>query len=272
MSKIKDGIFMARFCPLYSSSSGNCTYIGTSQGGILVDIGVSAKKTTEALAEIGVSPEDIKAIYITHEHTDHIRGLKVFAGRHQMDVYASNGTAQAMCDMGIITPKINLHALDMDGQETAGMFVKPFRTSHDSAESVGYIINTPDNKKISIATDLGIVTQSIGNAISGSDLVLLESNHDIDMLKRGPYPYYLKQRILSDKGHLSNETCADVASKLLKRGTVRFVLGHLSAHNNFPPLAFETTNSAFKLQGAKENSDYLLSVAKADGGNKLITF
>lgn len=263
---------MAKFCPLYSSSKGNCTYIGTSQGGILIDVGVSAKKTTQALEDIGVSPEQIKAIYITHEHTDHVSGLRVFAGRYGMDVYASNGTAQAMYDMGIVTDKFKLHALDMNGMETAGMFIKPFRTSHDSAESVGYIVETPDQKKISIATDLGIVTQSIGNAISGSDLVLLESNHDIDMLKRGPYPYYLKQRILSNKGHLSNETCADVAAKLLERGTVRFVLGHLSEKNNFPQLAYETTNAAFKMHGAVEGSDYLLSVAKASGGNQVITF
>ena len=261
---------MAKFCPLFSSSSGNCIYIGTSGGGILVDVGVSAKRTVNALEQIGVSPEDISAIFITHEHSDHISGLKVFAAKYGMDVWASCGTLSALCSSGAITEKVNIHELPSAGVEAAGMFVRPFHTSHDSAESVGYTIVTPDDKRISIATDLGTVTPEVMNAIYGSELVMLESNHDIGMLKSGPYPYYLKQRILSNKGHLSNESCAETALKLLDSGTTRFVLGHLSRHNNFPQLAYETTNSAFTMHGAVNGSDFLLDVATDNG--KVITF
>ncbi|MBQ2774752.1 MAG: MBL fold metallo-hydrolase [Clostridia bacterium] len=261
---------MARFCPLFSSSSGNCIYIGTSNGGILIDVGVSAKRTVNALEQIGVSPEDISAIFITHEHSDHINGLKVFAGKYSMDVWASGGTLSALGEAGILNEKINIHELSSGGAEAAGMFVRPFHTSHDSAESVGYTIVTPDDKRIAVATDLGIVTPEVMNAIYGSDLVMLESNHDVDLLKRGPYPYYLKQRILSNRGHLSNECCAETALKLLDGGTTRFVLGHLSRHNNVPQLAYETTNSLFTMHGAVNGSDFLLNVANDDG--KVISF
>lgn len=261
---------MARFCPLFSSSSGNCIYIGTSNGGILIDVGVSAKRTVNALEQIGVSPEDISAIFITHEHSDHINGLKVFAGKYSMDVWASGGTLSALSEAGILNEKINIHELSSGGAEAAGMFVRPFHTSHDSAESVGYTIVTPDDKRIAVATDLGIVTPEVMNAIYGSDLVMLESNHDIGMLKSGPYPYYLKQRILSSRGHLSNESCAETALKLLDGGTTRFVLGHLSRHNNVPQLAYETTNSLFTMHGAVNGSDFLLNVANDDG--KVISF
>ena len=148
--------------------------------------------------------------------------------------------------------------------------VKPFATPHDAAQSCGYTAVTPDGRRISIATDLGHVTDTVMNAIYGSDLVMLESNHEIDLLRRGPYPYPLKQRILSDIGHLSNTACSDAAVKLLDSGTVRFMLGHLSKQNNTPDLAYETTHSAFTIHGAKAGSDYLLGVAGDNG--KAISF
>lgn len=255
------GIHMARFCSLYSSSSGNCTYVGTSHGGILIDVGVSAKRTTEALAEIGVDPSQIAAIFVTHEHTDHINGVRVFAERHGTKVYASAGTLEGMSELGVITPKVSADVIPQDGIEAGGMFVKAFKTPHDSLESTGYTIVTPDSKRIAIATDIGEVNETVMNAIYGSDLVLLESNHDVRMLQNGPYPYFLKERILSSHGHLSNECCAETAVKLVESGTTRFVLGHLSKENNIPSLAFETTHAAMTMAGARENIDYLLSVA-----------
>lgn len=255
------GAAMAKFCSLYSSSSGNCTYIGSSHGGILIDIGISAKKTAEALSEIGVDPSSIGAIFITHEHWDHINGVRVFAQRHGIKVYASEGTLNGMDELGVLTEKVNADIIPYSGTEVCGIHVKPFRTPHDTKESTGYSVVTPDNKRISVATDIGYVDDNVMNSIYGSDLVLLESNHDIGMLRTGPYPYFLKQRILSDHGHLSNESCAETAVKLLDSGTTRFVLGHLSKENNIPALAFETTHAAMTMAGAKENIDYILTVA-----------
>lgn len=261
---------MARFCSLYSSSSGNCTYIGSSKGGILVDVGVSAKKTELALGEIGVDPSSIQAIFVTHEHTDHISGVRVFASRHGIKVYASRGTLEGMLAADALRVGMNYAIADPNGTEAAGMLIKPFRTPHDSRESTGYTILTHDSKRVAIATDMGKITPEVMNSVSGCDLVLLESNHDIGMLQNGPYPFILKRRILSDKGHLSNASCADTAVKLIESGTTRFVLGHLSKENNIPSLAYETTRSAMTLAGARENTDYLLTVA--GDRNAMITF
>ncbi len=252
---------MAKFCSLYSSSSGNCTYIGSSQGGVLIDVGISAKRTELALADIGVDPASIAAIFVTHEHTDHINGIRVFAQRYGTKVYASEGTLCGMDELGVITPKVSAQIMPECGIEAGGIFVRPFKTPHDSRESTGYTAVTSDGKRIAVATDMGCITATVMSAICGSDLVLLESNHDVRMLQIGPYPYFLKQRILSNKGHLSNEVCADAAVKLMESGTTRLVLGHLSKENNIPSLAFETTRAAMTMAGAKENIDYILSVA-----------
>ncbi len=252
---------MARFCSLFSSSSGNCTYIGSSQGGILIDIGVSAKKTADALKAIGVDPGSISAIFVTHEHSDHINGVRVFAERHGVKVYSSEGTLNGMEQAGVITPKVRADVIPTGGIEAGGMFIRPFRTPHDSLESTGYTVVTPDGKRLAVATDIGKMTDTVMDAVYGCDLVLLESNHDVGMLKNGPYPFFLKERILSNHGHLSNESCAETAVKLMESGTTRFVLGHLSKENNIPALAYETTRAAMRMAGATENVDYLLSVA-----------
>ena len=252
---------MAKFCSLYTSSSGNCTYIGTSQGGILIDVGISAKRTGEALAEIGVDPSSIEAIFITHEHSDHINGVRVFAKKHGIKVFASEGTLAGMEAANALDPKIVCDVIPHSGTEAAGIYVRPFETPHDSLESTGFSLVTPDGKRLSVATDIGKITSTIMDAIHGSDLVLLESNHDVGMLQNGPYPFRLKQRILSDRGHLSNENCARTAVSLVNSGTTRLVLGHLSKENNMPSLAYETTRSAMTVAGATEGIDYLLSVA-----------
>ena len=252
---------MAKFCSLYSSSSGNCTYIGTSQGGILIDIGISAKRTCEALAEIGVDPSSIAAIFVTHEHTDHTSGIKVFAKKFGTKIYASEGTLIGMEEKKALDPKNSAEVIPYSGIEAGGIFVRPFATPHDSLESTGFSVVTPDGKHISIATDIGQMNDTVMNAIHGSDLVLLESNHDVGMLQNGPYSFWLKQRILSPIGHLSNENCAKSAVRLVESGTTRLVLGHLSKENNIPSLAYETTRSALTLAGAIEGCDYLLTVA-----------
>ncbi|MBR5619708.1 MAG: MBL fold metallo-hydrolase [Clostridia bacterium] len=251
---------MARFCSLFSSSRGNCTYIGAPDSGILIDCGVSAKRIGDTLSQMDVDVHSIRAIFITHEHTDHISGLRVFASKHHIPVYASGGTIRALEGMGICGT-FTLSEIHAQGVDEGGMFVRPFSLSHDAAQPVGYTVETADGRRISVATDTGIVTDEILSAVSGSDLILLESNHDVGMLQTGPYPYAVKRRILSDKGHLCNEVCAETAVRLLESGTTRFCLAHLSRDNNMPRLAYQTTYSEMLLSGASEGTDYLLRVA-----------
>lgn len=251
---------MARFCSLFSSSRGNCTYIGSRDAGILIDCGVSAKRIAQTLSSLDVDVRSIRAIFITHEHTDHISGLRVFASRHHIPVYASTGTIGALEQMQLCG-SFPLSEISAQGTDVGGICVRPFALSHDAVQPVGYTVETSDGRRISVATDTGIVTEGILSAISGSDLVLLESNHDIGMLQTGPYPYAVKRRILSDKGHLCNDVSAETAVRLLESGTTRFCLAHLSRDNNMPQLAYQTTYSEMQLSGATEGSDYLLRVA-----------
>ena len=257
---------MSRFCSLFSSSSGNSTYIGTANNGILVDAGVSAKQQLISCVNSGIDIDSIRAIFITHEHTDHVKGLKVLAKKLKVPIFATEETLVAMCEKDMVDENNELRVIDERGAEICGMEIMPFTTPHDSAHSVGYTINMPDERKISVCTDLGTVTDRVFKAISGSDLILLESNHDVDMLKSGPYPYSLKQRILSTYGHLPNEMCAETAVKLLKTGTTRFVLGHLSKENNTPEKAWQTSLSAFEDAQARNNVDYQLFVAGNNNG------
>ncbi len=265
------GVKLARFCPLFSGSSGNSIYVGTAESGVLIDVGMNAKQTTLALERMNIDPNSIKAIFITHEHTDHINGLRVFASRHNINVYSSKGTLEALENSGVINGKFFADEIS-SGVEVDGMNITSFRTPHDSSESVGYVIELPGERKAAVVTDLGIMTDEIMNAISGCDLVLIESNHDVNMLNNGEYPYYLKRRILSDTGHLSNDNCARAVTQLLKTGTTRFFLGHLSRENNIPELAYQSTYSALLENGAKEGQDFLLSVAPRSNPDKITIF
>ena len=252
---------MARFCPLFSSSSGNSIYIGSGGKGILVDVGVSAKQECIALDEFGIDLNSIQGIFVTHEHSDHIKGVRVFASKYNIPVYASRGTLAAMEETGHLNGSFEVYPID-DYIELDSMRITRFDTSHDCRESTGFTVTTGDGCKLAVCTDLGVVTQGVKDALFGSDLVLLESNHDVRMLQNGAYPYPLKRRILSDVGHLSNDSCAMFLKELIKNGTSRFFLGHLSKENNFPDLAFQTAFSAFDSVGAVINRDYILNVAK----------
>ena len=252
---------MARFCSLFSSSSGNCTYIGSAGGGVLIDAGVSAKQIMLKLDCIGVSISDIGAIFVTHEHSDHIKGLRVFASKNNIPVYATAGTLNSLECAGVLNGKFKTDIITDGGIDCAGQHISPFRTSHDVAESCGFVVQTSDDRKIAVATDTGIVTDEMRTALDGCDLVLAESNHDVGMLRNGNYPYMLKRRILSDVGHLSNESCSELVTQLVKNGTTRVILGHLSKENNIPELAFQTSKAALDCAGAVQNRDYILKVA-----------
>lgn len=253
---------MSKICPLYSSSSGNSTYIGTKNGGILIDAGASFKGISESIASVGESVQDVFAVAITHEHTDHVKGLKTLLNKTNARLLASTQTAETLVNNGLIPAKTEIIALDNSPFEINGIELCRFATSHDCIGSSGYNITLPDGKRVTVCTDLGIVTDTVRNAILGSDLILLESNHDINMLKSGPYPPQLKARILSDLGHLSNNLCANELKNLFSNGTRRFILGHLSQHNNTPLLAKSSAEAALMDLGAKQGCDYILNVAK----------
>lgn len=264
---------MARICPLFSGSSGNSYYIGSAFAGILIDAGRTAKQLNAMLEFCGIEFDAVKAIFVTHEHSDHVKGLRVFASRQHIPVYASSGTLCALEEMGCINNKFPAGVIDEKGLECADMFIKPFRTSHDSAESVGYRIQTRDGRVVGFSTDLGVFSDSVRRELTGADLVVLESNHDVGMLQNGPYPYPLKRRILSDTGHLSNQACANELYGLAQAGTTRFVLAHLSSENNTPELAYQTSLCSLSLAGLKEGVDYQLFVApKENTAGKVMIF
>lgn len=253
---------MSKICPLFSSSSGNCTYIGTQNGGILVDAGASFKGMCEAIEAADGSMDEITAVFITHEHDDHIKGLKTLLNKTNATLFASAKTLEALAEIDRIPKKSKVLAIDDNFVEIGGIIARRFATSHDCDGSSGYSFILPDNKRVAVCTDSGIITSEMRQALLGNDLVLLESNHDIQMLKQGPYPPHLKVRILSDFGHLSNNACASELYGLLNSGTTRFILGHLSQHNNTPMTAKATAEAALIKNGAQNGRDYFLTVAR----------
>lgn len=250
---------MARIYPLFSSSSGNAHFIGTPTGGILIDAGVSCKKLASALLLNGIRPEAVRAVFVTHDHSDHIKGLSVFAKTYKVPVYSSAVTLESLADSGNICPDADARDIGL-GAEVGGYYVTSFKTPHDAAGSIGYKIHTPDGKTCCVCTDLGCVTDEIDRELLGSDLVLLESNYDESMLRTGPYPYYLKVRIASDHGHLSNTDSSREVKRLISHGTRKIILGHLSRENNTPHIAENTLLRTLSGEYVR-NRDYMLTIA-----------
>lgn len=228
------------FCTIASGSGGNCTYIGTDYTKILIDAGISGKKIEEGLANLSLTGDRIDALFITHEHTDHIKGAGILSRRFDIPVFATEDTWTAMeKELGHIAPGNRRIVYRDEVCAINDLCVKPFRIPHDAADPVGYSVFT-ERKKITLATDIGHVTDTIRENIEESDLLLLEANHDVEMLKRGSYPRALKQRILGEKGHLSNHTAGELLAEIMT-GRMKYVfLGHLSEENNNPHLAYET--------------------------------
>lgn len=261
---------MAELCALYSGSTGNSYFIGDKTAGILVDIGRSAKQTTNILKRCGFDPLAVSGILITHEHTDHVSGLRVFASRYNIPVFASAGTLSALESMGVLNGSFPAYVID-DTLQLGDMRIDAFRTPHDCAESLGYRIRTADDRLITIATDIGHLTHEIESHLLGVDMAVLESNHDIGMLRTGPYPYSLKRRILSDVGHLSNTACAEFLPTLYESGTKHFMLAHLSRENNTPDIALQTALCGMQMSGIEDG--YTLDVAPIENlDGRVFTF
>ena len=229
-----------KFCSLQSGSTGNVQYIEYKDTKILVDCGLNGKQTASRLAMIGVNIDDIDAILITHEHADHICGAGVISRRHDIPIYATAKThgaaATTIKDIG----KHNRRFIE--GEFTIkDLFIKPFATSHDAIDPIGFAIY--GNKKISIITDTGFVSEEAFEATKGSTLFFVEANHDLNMLEYGPYPLHLKRRIASTEGHLSNVACAEFLIKNIDKKTKQIVLCHLSHDNNNEVLALMTVKN-----------------------------
>lgn len=252
---------MFRVCPLFSGSKGNCIFAGSESEGILIDVGRSCKQIERALLENEINVGAIRAIFLTHEHSDHINGVRVFASKYNLKVFATPGVLGAIESKGILNGKFQYDIIRSAGELIGDIFVKPFKTPHDSVDSVGYVINTPGGKKVVVATDIGYISDEVNAALIGADTVIIESNHDVKMLENGPYPYFLKKRILSECGHLSNDACAKILPTLIKNGTKKFILAHLSQENNIPELALETSLCHLSLHNMHKNIDFDIFVA-----------
>ncbi len=256
---------MSMFCTLFSGSSGNCTFISDGSTRLLIDAGVSAAKICAALADIGYSPFDIDGILLTHEHRDHVAGVSILSRNYSIPVYANVGTMErTLATTGWIFDDY-IHTFKSNERFCIGdIEVFSFSIPHDTIDPVGYTFRF-DGKYYSVATDMGCVTESVLRHLCKSEAVLIESNHDVQMLKDGPYPYHLKKRILGESGHLSNENAAHLAAQLVKWGTKRVTLGHLSEKNNTCQRAYDTTAECFERSGIKTGTDVILQVAPKDG-------
>ncbi len=251
---------MSKVCQLFSGSSGNSILISSKGHNFLVDIGVSAKRCENALLNIGIDPESIEAVFVTHEHTDHSSGVRVFAARYNLPVFAAESCIDDMVLSGVLNERVQAEPIDCS-IELGGIEVMTFRQSHDSVDCLGYRFNLQDGRSISVCTDTGYITDSAREILTGTDLIFIESNHETSMVETGPYPYHLKQRILSERGHLSNFACAEYIKELAQSGTTRFVLSHLSRENNMPHIARQTALSALNEIGLTEESDFRLFVS-----------
>lgn len=249
---------MAYFTSLYSGSSGNASLIGHAGEYLCVDMGKNCKTTLAALAQAEVEPHQLRGILVTHEHRDHVAGLKVFLKKYAIPVYGSSATLDYLAEYDLVQPSTPLIPLEGKADQIGGFEVTSFATSHDAVDCHGYRITTGDGHRLALATDLGWVSESVYGNLQNAELVVLEANYDAARLQNGPYPYYLKTRIASARGHLCNTDCAAALARLVAEGCTKFALCHLSNENNTPELALGAVRQAFEAQGAHIEKDGLL--------------
>lgn len=249
---------MTKISTLYSGSSGNCTLVWDEGDILLIDVGKSCRATEQSIVSLGLSAHSVRAIAITHDHIDHIRGLHVFVKKYGVPVIASQKTIDKLVRCGALPPSHPVVVCDPGSSTGIGNFVlTPFATSHDCEGSQGYIVNTSSGRCITLATDMGCEPDRFCERICHSNVVVIESNYDDQMLLNCKYPYFLKQRIKSGRGHLSNESCAQCIYRLYQLGVRSFILAHLSQNSNFPDLAVATTREYMQQKGVADH-DYKL--------------
>ena len=237
-----------KICSLASGSSGNCIYISSKDTHILIDAGLSGKKVKEGLSALDVPIEEIQAILITHEHSDHIKGLGVLSRKYHIPIHTKSNTFEAIMNkssLGVINPSLFTPVIEDEPFFIGDIQVTAFKSFHDAVDPIGYTFIS-EGKKISVATDLGTYNDYIKTHLANSNLLFIEANHDIRMLEVGSYPFFLKQRILSDLGHLSNERSAQLICELYHQGMSHIVLGHLSEENNMPDVAYASVEYELK--------------------------
>ena len=259
---------MLELCSIASGSSGNCICVGTDESHVLIDAGISGKKIENGLNEMDMKASDMEGILVTHEHIDHISGLGVMSRRYHLPIYATPGTIKAIKNVksvGKIDDEL-FHPVNAGEEFKIGdMTLEPMPISHDAAEPVAYTIKN-ENHKMAVVTDLGTYDEALVEKLQGLDGLLLEANHDINMLQTGAYPYPLKQRILGDSGHLSNERSGQLLCRLLYDKFGAVILGHLSKENNYEELAYEAVRLEVTMgENPYKAGDFPMYVARRDG-------
>ena len=246
---------------LASGSTGNAACIQFDDANVLVDAGISARRVKKGMDEVGVAVEDISAVLLTHEHTDHISGLAMLAKKYRLPIYAKPATLAAISSRHLLPPEC-CHELP-DSLDIGSLRIEPFSISHDAADPVGFNF-FQGNLKCSYATDIGFVTDSVKKRLENSDVLVFESNHDVDMLQTGSYPWHLKKRILGNRGHLSNNDCGWTLSRLSKKQHTDVFLAHLSRENNRPEVAEATVSNILTESGYCLGKDITLHLTYPD--------
>lgn len=255
---------------LASGSSGNAIYLGDKETNILVDCGLTGKKTSAALAELSVDPGNLAGIVITHEHRDHIQGIGIMSRKYDIPVFATEKTWAAIDQqIGELAEKNQRYLAIGEAIELGSIQLEPFATSHDAAEPIG-IAAYQGEEKVGIATDTGCVTPGMNKHLQDCDLILLEANHDEEMLQQGPYPIYLKKRIKSNYGHLSNHTTGKALAKWVSGNTQQVILAHLSQENNQPYLARKTVEEILLKEGVGVGMEVQVTVAPREEAHPLV--
>ncbi|MFI3175250.1 MAG: MBL fold metallo-hydrolase [Bacillota bacterium] len=260
------------FFTIASGSKGNCAYVSSAHTKLLIDVGVSGKVVTNCLEKFGIDGNELSGIFVTHEHTDHIKGVGIISRKYNVPIYATEGTWAGMNHaLGKIAPS-NRHVI-YPGEPCIlnDLRICPFEIPHDAAEPVGYSIFCGD-KKVCVATDLGCTTKEIESQLRDCDIILLESNHDEGMVENGGYPMMLKRRILGNTGHLSNRTAGDLIARIMSNKLKYVYLGHLSDENNYPKLALKTVSEVLSEHGIFVGSSLQLKLAEQHRCSEKIVF